>query len=412
MPSTSARLHFKYGLASKYAELTAKDANTIYFLTDTAQIFVGDAEYTRPVQHGSALPEGYNPPNSIFIVESDTDKAIYYSKDGTAWEKVGISASDLTSLTARIAALESAKHTHSNKSVLDGISSAKVSGWDAKVGSVAAGNASVTVGGTATAPTVAVKLSATPGILSLGADGLKAVAPAAAEYSIVKASDSGDYSAVYHLTKNGTNVGTAINIPKDMVVSSGTVETKSATGAWGPAGTYLVLTLANATADKVYINVGDLIEYVTSGSATTDAVVIAVDGTTHKVTASLTDGKITLAKLESSVQTKINQAHTHSNKTTLDKVTETKLTAWDGAATKAATNETAISNHEERIAAMEAIDHTHTNKTVLDGITSAKVSAWDAKQNTLVFNTAYNAISNKVATMTDVNNAALVWEAI
>lgn len=51
------------------------------------------------------------------------------------------------------------------------------------------------------------------------------VIPAAPVYSIAKDTESGDYAAVYHLTVDGVNTGTAINIPKDMVVQSGTVET-------------------------------------------------------------------------------------------------------------------------------------------------------------------------------------------
>lgn len=127
------------------------------------------------------------------------------------------------------------------------------------------------------------------------------------EYSIVKDATS-DYAATYHLTKDGTNIGTAINIPKDMVVESGEVKTLEA-GTWGGAGTYIVLTLSNATNDKLYINVGDLIEYVTSGSTTNDAIVVAIDDD-HKVTASITDGKITKAKLETSVQTTLTNADT------------------------------------------------------------------------------------------------------
>lgn len=42
----------------------------------------------------------------------------------------------------------------------------------------------------------------------------------------------------------------------------------------------------------------------------------------------------------------------------------------------------------------------------------ASASTWNAKQDALVFNTAYDATSNKVATMTDVTQAKLVWEAI
>ena len=66
--------------------------------------------------------------------------------------------------------------------------------------------------------------------------------------------------------KQGTETIGTVDIPKDMVVSSGEVKTYTAqtlptgTGAPTSAGTYLVLTLANATNDKVYINVGTLVD--------------------------------------------------------------------------------------------------------------------------------------------------------
>lgn len=125
------------------------------------------------------------------------------------------------------------------------------------------------------------------------------------EYSIVKDAVS-DYAATYHLTKDGVNVGVAINIPKDMVVEHGEVKELEA-GVWGEAGTYIVITLANATDEKLYINVGTLIEYVTSGSATGDMVYVTVDQTTHKITATITDGTITEAKLHADVTAKLNK---------------------------------------------------------------------------------------------------------
>lgn len=112
----------------------------------------------------------------------------------------------------------------------------------------------------------------------------------------------------YVLSQNGSDIVT-IDIPKDMVVSSGTVETKADAGVWGVAGTYLVLTLANATSDKVYINVGDLIEYVTSGSQADDMVEIKIDAE-HKVTAVINDGTITKAKLTQAVQGSLDKADT------------------------------------------------------------------------------------------------------
>lgn len=192
------------------------------------------------------------------------------------------------------------------------IADAKKAGTDAmaeaneKVASVAAGDASITVGGTATEPTVAVKLSQADGnALTLESDGLKVSIPEVVvpEYSVVKDSNSGDFAAVYHLTKDGTNIGAAINIPKDMVVSSGSVVTNP-TGQ--PAGTYIELVLQNVD-DPLYINVGNLIEYVTSGSQTTDMVEIHVSDD-HKVTATVTDKSLTLAKMATDVTDAIADA--------------------------------------------------------------------------------------------------------
>ena len=46
MPSTNSMVQFRAGTAAAFAALT-KDANTIYFCTDTRQIFVGASEYTK-----------------------------------------------------------------------------------------------------------------------------------------------------------------------------------------------------------------------------------------------------------------------------------------------------------------------------------------------------------------------------
>lgn len=161
--------------------------------------------------------------------------------------------------------------------------------------------------GEAISPKIDVVIDPVEGnALSKSAAGLKVTIPAAAEYSIVKEKSSSDYAAVYHLTKDGANVGASINIPKDMVVKSGAVVTNP---EGQTAGTYIVLTLANATEDKIYIPVDSLIEYVTSGSAADDMVVINVSGD-HKVTATITDGKVTKAKLDVSVQASLDFADT------------------------------------------------------------------------------------------------------
>ena len=234
-----------------------------------------------------------------------------------------------------------------NKAVnIDLSAYAKTADMDKKVARVTAEDKSITVGGTATAPSVKVAIAAgEDNALTLAADGLKVVVPAAAEYSIAKLEAANEgMSASYQLTKDGKNVGAIIDIPKDMVVKSGTVVTKAEAGAWGEAGTYLELTLANATSDKVYINVGDLIEYVTSGSTAEDSVQIAVSAD-HKVTASIKDGSIALGKLAAGVQTEINKAHEHANKAELDEIKAGDVALWNaekGAMAKATANAAAI----------------------------------------------------------------------
>lgn len=81
------------------------------------------------------------------------------------------------------------------------------------------------------------------------------------EYSVIRATDTTDYAAVYYLTKNGVNTGVAINIPKDLFVESGEI----VTNPFGqPAGKYLKLVLQNQT-EPIYINVADLVDAYTSG---------------------------------------------------------------------------------------------------------------------------------------------------
>ena len=83
MPTKDQMIQFKYGFQSNYDKIVTKDLNTVYFTTDSQRLFVGDTEYTRPIQHGVSLPTGFVPPNSFFYHE--TEKALYFSKDGEAW---------------------------------------------------------------------------------------------------------------------------------------------------------------------------------------------------------------------------------------------------------------------------------------------------------------------------------------
>lgn len=138
-----------------------------------------------------------------------------------------------------------------------------------KVASVSAtANKGIVIEGTATAPTVGIKLDTAEGnIATLSEAGLKVTAPTVnvPVYNLTKDATSTDYAAVYHLTKDGVNVGEAINIPKDLFVESGEI-VENPTGQ--PEGKYLKLVLQNQTA-PVYINVADLVDAYTPGNGIT-----------------------------------------------------------------------------------------------------------------------------------------------
>lgn len=147
-------------------------------------------------------------------------------------------------------------------------------------------------------------------------------AKAAGIVTVEEDDSSSDYAKVYTVKQGGTAVGT-INIPKDMVVSSGTIEVNP---SGQTAGTYIVLTLANADSTKIYINVGDLVDiYTAESNAAQVQLTISsgneisaeiVDGSVDSAalassavtTAKIADGNVTLAKLATAVQNSLSNA--------------------------------------------------------------------------------------------------------
>ena len=294
----------------------------------------------------------------------------------------------------------------------EAIAAAKKSGDDAmaeaqkKVASVGAGDASVTVAGTSTAPTVAVKLDpAADNAIKLGENGLKVEIGAAPEYTIVKAENSGEYAAVYNLTKDGTIVGASINIPKDLVVKSGSV-----------VGDEIVLVLNDEAATEIKIPVASLIEYVTSGSQAGDMVVVNVSDD-HKVTATITDGAITLAKLATDVQTAIGKAHSHENADVLAGITADDVANWNGAqaaAEKTAADALAAAKGEleDDIADVDAKFADYTNTTDMNAAIKAVDDKFASYSTTEQMNAAIKVVDDKFAdySTTEQMNAAIKVE--
>lgn len=46
MPQENSQIVFRYGTQSQYNNLTTKDINTIYIVTDTHKIYIGDSLYS------------------------------------------------------------------------------------------------------------------------------------------------------------------------------------------------------------------------------------------------------------------------------------------------------------------------------------------------------------------------------
>lgn len=80
MPSNGQTIKFLYGVQANFDKIQASlDANTVYFITDTQRLYVGDKEYTRPVLSGAGAPTDYVPPRSLYY--DTTNKVLYMSPD-------------------------------------------------------------------------------------------------------------------------------------------------------------------------------------------------------------------------------------------------------------------------------------------------------------------------------------------
>lgn len=287
----------------------------------------------------------------------------------------------------------------------------------ARLESVEAGDNSITIAGSATKPSVAVKVSKAAGnALSLADDGLKVEIPEVKvpKYSLVRdeKAAAGDV-ATYHLTKDGVNEGVAINIPKDLVVASGSVvelEDGALPDGVAVAGTYIKLVLANS-AKPIYINVSTLIEYVTGGSGENDAIQINVSSDTHKVTARVKEGSLTKEMLAAGVVASLDKADTavqtvtagETNGTIKVDGTEVAVAGLQNAAytTVKSINDTAQGYVDTAKAALEGNDATDTyeSATIVGAKKYADKVAKTASDN------ADAALTNKIAGLKNTDKA-------
>ena len=96
MATTKARMNFVQLTQTIYNGLDTRDANTLYFCTDTNRIYLGTALMSRPAQVVGTLPESGQLLNTVYI--KTTDGTIWYY-DGTKYNKVGGSDAAVTSVS-------------------------------------------------------------------------------------------------------------------------------------------------------------------------------------------------------------------------------------------------------------------------------------------------------------------------
>ena len=109
------------------------------------------------------------------------------------------------------------------------------------------------------------------GVAANDADHEIAVKGDISEYNLVKAADAGEYAAVYHLTKDGENIGDPINIAKDQFFQGAEVRTCTEPDVpipgLVPGDKYLDLMFGSDSShiQHAYIAVKDMVQAYTAG---------------------------------------------------------------------------------------------------------------------------------------------------
>ena len=145
--------------------------------------------------------------------------------------------------------------------------------------------------------------------------------------------------------KQGSNTVGVIDIPKDLVVTEGSVVTNPDGQA---EGTYIKLVIANQT-DPLYINVGTLVDLYTAKADATQ-IQLTVDNSTREISAVIVAGSVGTTELADSAVTTVKIADAN---VTLAKLA-TDVTDSIADAKKAGTDAaTAVTEITERVEALE-----------------------------------------------------------
>lgn len=274
---------FLKGTASAYTNLTTKDANAFYYTTDDNNLYLGEIKLSNAADLTAALT------------------------------RIATNESDITALETQLNNLVGSE-TGSIKDMID----TAIAGVNAKIGDLSTLN-------TTEKADLVKAINEVRASVSAGGT--------AAQITIDTTTTTEGAAKSYTIKQGKTTVGT-IDIPKDMVVSAAEVRalTDEEVTTDRVQGTYIVLTIANATNDKLYINVGTLVDIYTAEENATQ-IQLTIDQSTNKISAAIVDGSVdTDALADNAVTTvKIADNQITTAKILNDAITSDKIA--DGAVT-------------------------------------------------------------------------------
>lgn len=242
MALTDTLIKFRSGTSEQYKALIPKDANTLYFLTDTFQLYKGDQLYGKSFEVVDAFPA--TGVDGVLYVSKN--KAIKYYNSG-AWI-------DALVPDTEIAADSTSENVVTSKAVAAFVLSeiSKLTGGTSNAFVTSVEEDSETVG------SIVVKKGTETTKVAIKLDGI-----------VHNATYDSETRTITLPQFNGEDL--VINLGKDLVVNS---------GAYDSEKQEIVLTLTSG--DVVKVPVADLVNVYTASDDTTGAVQITVVGDTIK----------------------------------------------------------------------------------------------------------------------------------
>lgn len=318
-----ATVKFLKGDNAAYSALATKDAHTFYYVTDTNQVFLGALELTTEGSLKNDVAGLKTTVNSATI----GNQALY----DAIQSMTGGAGSIAEQIQAAITALVGDTYEQGGTNGTIDASPATINSAIHMLKGLIADNADDisdinTVLGNETLTTTATTVTGAINELKDDLDDLTT----GSVVTLTKDTTVSGIAARYTLSQGGTALATTIDIPKDMVVSSGEVVdlTEQQAQAIDPsfhAGTYIKLTIANATSDELYIPANALVdEYTAAPNATqvqvainnrvVSATLVAGSVGTNELatgavtTAKIGDNQVTYGKLAQGVQDSLDAA--------------------------------------------------------------------------------------------------------